>query len=98
MTDVLVIADGAADRKDILDALAAGNLSTAEIDGGDDWIGRALEHAPALIVCVLGNDTAGWLESLRALRQDPRTKRVPLLALTEGGVDAEAVRSAGLAP
>lgn len=66
-----------------------------EAGNGREGIERALEHAPDLILMDLRMPHMDGWEAMEHLSHDPRTARIPVLALTARSVERERVSRAG---
>jgi two-component system, cell cycle response regulator DivK len=79
---VLVVDDYQDAREMYAECLDASGFAVAQAESGDEAVAKALALQPALIVMDLalpGMD--GWTAT-RAIKTDPRTARIPVVALT----------------
>ncbi|MGH7311816.1 MAG: response regulator [Candidatus Rokuibacteriota bacterium] len=69
----------------------------AEASTGHEALARAFERAPDLIVMDLSLPGLDGWEATRRLKSDPRTKEIPVLALTGHALDgfSQGARNAG---
>ena len=96
---VLIVDDNERNLKLHRDVLRAAGLRTLEAGTGAEAIALATTHAPDVIVMDLGLPDMDGTEAARALADDERTARIPVVALTslrlEDGGDR--LRTAGFA-
>ena len=86
---VLIVDDNAQNLKLARDVLGAAGLRTLEAATGAEAVTLAREHLPdAVLLDLVLPDLAGT-EVVRQLRDDPRTGRIPVVALSATAVDPE---------
>lgn len=102
---VLLVEDNPTDEALTLRALRKANVCNETVvvrDGAEalDYLfargthaGRAAEKFPALVLLDLKLPKVDGLEVLRQLRDDPRTKLVPVVVLTSSNEDADVIQS-----
>ena len=96
---VLIVDDNAPNLKLARDVLGAAGFRTLEAATGADAVTLAREHLPdAVLLDLVLPDLAGT-DVVRQLRDDPRTGRIPVVALSATPVDPEEewFRAAGFA-
>ena len=79
---VLVVEDNPKNMKLFRDVLQATGYETLEATTGEDAIGLALAHDPALVLMDVQLPGIDGVEALAQLRRDERTASIPVLALT----------------
>jgi CheY-like chemotaxis protein len=79
---VLVIEDDLAARKLYAMMLAGGGFDVAEAHNGLQAVEKAGDLVPDAIVTDLGLPGIDGFEVCRRLRDDPRTRHIPVLAIT----------------
>jgi len=96
LSRVLYVEDSAQNR-DIVRRYLAGEYTIMEAEDGEHGLERALRDGPDLILMDLSLPRMDGWEVTRRLRQDSRTKDVPVIALTAHAAreDQERARLAG---
>ena len=79
---ILVIDDDAASRYLVRNLLAESSCECLEASGGAEGLRMVQEYNPALVVLDLVMDGMNGFEVLERLRQNERTKRVPVVIYT----------------
>jgi two-component system, cell cycle response regulator DivK len=79
---VLIVEDNEKSMKLFRDVLVATGYSTLEATTGEDAVSLALLHTPALVLMDVQLPGIDGVEALVRLRRDPRTRTIPVLALT----------------
>ena len=97
---VLIVDDNEKNLKLHRDVLRAAGLRTLEAATGAEAIALATTHAPDVILMDLGLPDMDGTDAARALAQDERTERIPVVALTslrleDGGARLLALGFAG---
>jgi two-component system, cell cycle response regulator DivK len=82
MTTVLIVEDDERNRKLARDVLDAAGFRTLVAATGAEGITLAREHAPDVILVDLRLPDIGGDEAARALKADPRTTRIPVVAMS----------------
>jgi two-component system, cell cycle response regulator DivK len=82
MTTVLIVEDDERNRKLARDVLDAAGFRTLVAATGAEGITLAREHAPDVILVDLRLPDIGGDEAARTLRDDPRTTRIPVVAMS----------------
>jgi two-component system cell cycle response regulator DivK len=85
---VLIVDDNDRNRKLAVDVLRASQFRTLEAATAAEGIALASEHLPDVILMDLRLPDLDGLEAARLLRTDPRTSRIPLVAVTALQLDA----------
>jgi CheY-like chemotaxis protein len=86
---VLIVDDNATNLKLARDVLRAAGFRTLEAATGAEAVSLAREHLPdAVLLDLVLPDLAGT-DVVRRLRDDPRTGRIPVVALSATPVDPE---------
>lgn len=98
---VLLVEDNPSDEKLTLRALRKGNLTNEVVVARDGveaidylfgrgaWAGRDTADQPALVLLDLNLPKLGGLEVLQQLRDDPRTRLLPVVVLTSSTLDED---------
>jgi CheY-like chemotaxis protein len=81
---ILVVDDDARDRNFIAGMLALTGSVVLKASSALEGIALALAEAPALILMDVAMPGMMGVDAMRALRDDPRTASVPVVALTNG--------------
>jgi two-component system cell cycle response regulator DivK len=94
---VLIVDDNAQNRKLARDVLEFAGFRTLEATGGVEGVAMALEHGPDLVLMDIRMPDLSGVETLRLLREDPRTVGIPVVALTSSTMrgDEERFRADG---
>jgi CheY-like chemotaxis protein len=82
---VLVVEDDPETRHFYTEALARDGFATDQAHNGHQALAKALETAPDLILTDIAVPGIDGIELCRRLRADPRTRSVPVLAVTGYG-------------
>ena len=91
----VLIADDEHNIRNILDfSLHAEGFLVVSAQNGEDAFNLAVETAPDLVILDVMMPGQGGVETCRALKQDPRTKTVPVILLT--AMAGKKDRAAGL--
>ena len=94
---VLVVDDHDKNRKLASDVLRAAGLETLEAATGDEAIAVAADHLPDVILLDLRLPDTNGADVARALARNPRTARIPVVALSASPDDGDGVHRAGFA-
>ena len=86
---VLVVDDNDRNRKLACDVLAAAAFRTLEAATAGQGIALASEHVPDVVLMDLRLPDLAGSEAARILRADPRTSRIPIVAVTALRLDAD---------
>jgi len=94
---ILVVEDDVKSRRLVHDLLAHHGYRIAEAAAGDAGVRMAKELLPALVVMDIRLPVLDGISALRALRADPATRAIPVLAVSASAMpgDREQVRAAG---
>jgi two-component system cell cycle response regulator DivK len=79
---ILIVEDNELNKKLLRDLLAAHGYETLETSDGLDAINLARDGQPDLILMDIQLPDVSGLEVTRWLRDDDRTKRIPIIAVT----------------
>lgn len=79
---ILIVDDNGQNRKLARDVLQFAGFRTLEAGGGGEGVSLALEHHPDLVLMDIRMPDMNGTEALRRLRDDERTARIPIVALT----------------
>jgi two-component system cell cycle response regulator DivK len=79
---VLIVEDNEKNRKLARDVLRVKGYETMESDNAEEGIRLAQERKPALILMDLHLPGIDGIKALARLRSDPRTERIPVIAVT----------------
>ena len=79
---ILIIEDNEKNRKLERDILQFHGYQTAEAATGEDGISLAYATPPALILMDIHLPGMNGIDALRHLRADPRTRDIPVIAVT----------------
>jgi two-component system cell cycle response regulator DivK len=97
MSLVLIIEDNDKNMKLARDVLQAKGFQTLEAVTGEDGVRLAKEHVPDLVLMDIQLPGINGIEAFRQLRADPKTARIPVVALTASvtPTDRSAITAAG---
>ena len=87
---VLLVDDNAANRKLIRDLLNHTKLEIIEARNGPQAVEMAIRQNPSLILLELDMPVMSGREVYTILRQNPSTRRIPIIALTSESADTAA--------
>jgi two-component system cell cycle response regulator DivK len=79
---ILIVEDDANSRKLLRDVLGVVGYETLEAGTAEEGIRLALERVPALILMDIRLPGISGIEALRQLRDDARTRAIPVVAVT----------------
>ena len=79
---VLIVDDNDRNRKLARDVLRAAGFRTLEAATAAAGIALAFEHLPDVVLMDLRLPDADGTEAMRTLRAEPRTSRIPVVAVT----------------
>jgi two-component system cell cycle response regulator DivK len=94
---ILIVEDNDKNRKLERDVLTFHGYRTAEAETAEDGLRLALESPPALILMDIQLPGMNGIEALGRLRADPRTRAIPVIAVTASAMnqDRQKIMSAG---
>ena len=97
MTRVLIVEDNDRNLELVRDILQAKGYGTLEAGTAEEALKIARTRAPDLILMDIQLPGMGGIEGLRALRAEPSTARIPVVAITASVMlaDREQVMRAG---
>ena len=84
---VLIVDDNARNRKLAGDVLRVAGFRTLEAATAAEGIAMASEHLPDVVLMDLRLPDADGTEAVRTLRAQPRTSRIPVVAVTAMPID-----------
>ncbi len=79
---ILIVEDNEKNRKLVRDVLQHKGYQTAEAETAEEGIRLAQQSSPALILMDIQLPGMNGMEALRRLRADPKTKKIPVIAVT----------------
>ena len=79
---VLIVDDNDRNRKLVVDVLRFAGLRTVEAAAARTGLALASEHLPDVILLDLRLPDLDGTEAMRALRDEPRTSQIPVVAMT----------------
>jgi len=94
---ILIVEDNEKNRKLERDILQFHGYRTIEADTAEEGIGLAQATPPALILMDIQLPGMNGIEALQHLRGDPRTRAIPVIAVTAFAMkgDEEKIREGG---
>ena len=94
---ILIVEDNEKNRKLVRDVLQFRGYQTLEAENAEEGIRLAQESRPALILMDIQLPGMNGIEALRRLRADPRTKKIPVIAVTASAMthDRQKIMAAG---
>ena len=85
---VLIVDDNDRNRKLARDVLRLARFRTLEAATASEGIALASEHLPDVVLMDLRLPDLDGMEAARLIRADPRTARIPVVAMTALQLDA----------
>jgi two-component system, cell cycle response regulator DivK len=85
---VLIVDDNERNRKVARDVLRSAGFRTLEAATAAEGIALASEHLPDVVLMDLRLPDVDGTEAVRTLRAEPRTSRIPVVAMTALRLDA----------
>jgi len=79
---ILIVEDDEKSRKLVRDVLQVKGYKTIETETAEEGLKLALEASPALILMDIQLPGIDGITALKQLRADPKTKRIPVIAIT----------------
>lgn len=79
---ILIVDDNDKNRKLARDVLRFSGFSTLEASTAEEAITLAVEHLPAVVLMDIRLPDMDGVAALQRLRSNPRTSRLPVVALT----------------
>ncbi|MGH8567541.1 MAG: response regulator [Gammaproteobacteria bacterium] len=92
MKVVLIVEDNDKNRKLARDVLQAKGYATIEAVNGEDGVRLARERHPDLVLMDIRLPGISGIEALTALRADPKTWSIPVMALTASVTPTDCTR------
>lgn len=90
---VLYVEDNAFNRKIVRDLLARTTYRLIEATDGEMGVALAQQELPDLIIMDIQLPKMSGLEATRKLRADPRTARIPIIAITSFALSGDEQRA-----
>jgi two-component system, cell cycle response regulator DivK len=82
MSLILIVEDNERNLKLVRDVLQVKGYRTIEAMTGEDGVKLATEHKPDLVLMDIQLPGISGIDALRALRADPATAGIPIIAVT----------------
>ena len=82
MSTVLIVKDNDKNMKLARDVLQAKGYQTLEAETGEEGVRLAKEKVPDLVLMDIQLPGINGIEAFKQLRADPKTARIPIVALT----------------
>ena len=82
MSTVLIVEDNEKNMKLARDVLQAKGYNTLEAETGEEGVRLAKEKVPDLVLMDIQLPGINGIEAFKQLRADPKTARIPVIALT----------------
>ena len=94
---ILIVEDNEKNRKLVRDVLQHTGYKTLEAETGEDGVRLAQESRPALVLMDIQLPGMNGIEALGRLRADPKTKKIPVIAVTASAMthDRAKIMAAG---
>ena len=94
---ILIVEDNEKNRKLERDVLQFHGFKTVEAESGEEGVRLAQEILPALVLMDIQLPGINGIEALHQLRADPRTRTIPVLAVTASAMtqDRQKILAAG---
>ena len=92
-TTILYVEDNEFNRKIVRDLLARTSYRLIEATDGEAGVATALQEIPSLILMDIQLPKISGLDATRRLRADPRTARVPIIAITSYALSGDEQRA-----
>ena len=94
---ILIVEDNEKNRKLVRDVLQHRGYQTVEAETAEEGIRLAQESRPALILMDIQLPGMNGMEAMGHLRADPRTKKIPVIAVTASAMthDRQKIMAAG---
>jgi two-component system cell cycle response regulator DivK len=89
---VLVVEDNEKNMKLFRDVLEATGYAPLEAGSGEEALTLAADHRPTLVLMDIQLPDMDGVEALRRLREDERTRGIPVLALTAQAMQGDRER------
>ena len=86
---ILIVEDNEKNRKLERDVLQFHGYRVAEAETGEEGLRLALEAPPALVLMDIQLPGMNGIEALGRLRADPRTRHIPVIAVTASAMDQD---------
>ncbi len=94
---ILIVEDNEKNRKLARDVLAFTGYRLLEAETGEDGVRLARQHRPDLVLMDIQLPGIDGIATLRQLREDPATQRIPVIAVTASAMthDRQKIMAAG---
>lgn len=86
---ILIVEDDPNSRKLLRDVLGTVGYETIEAETAEEGLRSARDCLPALILMDIRLPGMSGIEALRLLREDPRTRAIPVVAVTASVMQAQ---------
>ncbi len=83
---ILIVEDNEKNRKLVRDVLQATGHTTIESETAEEGLKLALEKSPDLILMDIQLPGMDGIAALKQLRSEPKTKSIPVIAITASGM------------
>ena len=92
---ILIVDDNANNRELTRDVLEFSGFGTLEAHGGIEGVELAHEHVPDLVLMDIRMPDLTGTEALKLLKENSRTARIPIVALTSSTMSGDEERLLG---
>ena len=92
---ILIIEDNEKNRKLVRDVLQVKGYKTIESETAEDGLRLAIEQSPGLILMDIQLPRMDGITALKQLRTDPKTKGIPVIAITASAMTYNRVTMLG---
>jgi two-component system, cell cycle response regulator DivK len=89
---ILIVEDNEKNRKLVRDVLQFHGYGTAEAETAEEGLRLALETPPALVLMDIELPGMNGIEALGRLRADPRTRGIPVIAVTASAMSQDRLK------
>ncbi len=89
---ILIVEDNEKNRKLVRDVLQFHGYQTAEAETAEEGLRLALETPPALVLMDIELPGMNGIEALGRLRADPRTRGIPVIAVTASAMSQDRLK------
>ena len=89
----LLYVEDSAQNRDLMRRILSSEFDLSEAEDGEEGVARALELVPQLILMDLSLPRLDGWEATRRIKSEPRTARIPVIAMTAHSGDDERERA-----